>query len=109
MKAMKTSKTKMLGLVAMGLFAGPMTANAAVTTFDAQGTFEGDDGTLSGTLTMNIVSSPFQICAPDSINLVTTDGFNLGFAGQSYNSFTSSACDQLVLSNAAGATLRLFF
>jgi hypothetical protein len=75
-------KTKILGLLAAGLLAGPMAANAAVMTYYATGTFNGG-GTLTGQFDFDATG-----CNPSqSVNLTTTNGPE--FIGGLYNKFES--------------------
>ena len=74
-------KSKILGLLAVGLLAGPMSTNAVPIVWTVSGLFD-DGGTLSGSFTVETDTSSMV-----SWNLVTSSGSTLpGFAYDMSNS-----------------------
>jgi hypothetical protein len=83
-------KTKMLALLAVGLLAGPVAANAVPLTYYVQGTFN-DSGSLSGSFQLDAAGA-CNFFLVTSINLTTTIGSVFSGASYSNANFQSVTC-----------------
>ncbi len=98
-------KTKILGLLAVVLLAGPMAANATSYTYYINGIFD-DGGTISGSFTVD----PYACNTPPSGSAVTTAGS--AFSGSSYSLTDGRPCidpGPLTMLGAVGGLLIIDF